>query len=185
MSLFPRTLLAAAALLALPALADVVVINGDTTGGPTWNRPVGMAPPPPSAVGTNVAYQVTGLSVTLDGSYSFLMERTGGAWDTYLFLYESSFDATQPFVNRIAANDDCNFSLAQSCFDINLTAGTSYFAIATGFSNTDFGPYSLTISGQGNILIDDGTVPEPAGWALALLALGAAGAASRRRAVAR
>jgi hypothetical protein len=173
----------AASFVAAPAMAQIY--SGDTTGGPTWNRPLALLPPPPSGVGTAVPYEVVPLVVDADGTYSFLMERTGAFWDTYLFLYEGAFDPTDQFTGRIAANDDCG-AFDRSCFDIGLLTGVSYFAVATGFGNSDFGTYTLTVRGPGTVTFfpDDGgggVIPEPATWAMLIAGFGLVGASLRRR----
>jgi hypothetical protein len=44
-----------------------------------------------------------------------------------------------------------------SGFTINLNAGSDYYFVTTGFSNTDEGTFSNTFTGPGNIFL----VPEP------------------------
>lgn len=160
----------------LPAAAGTVVINGDTSGGPTYNRPLsnmgGL-----SAVGTNVNYQVTAFTVSTAGDYSLLS--TAG-YDNFLGLYAGAFDPTQPLLNARAYNDDFNNSLTASGFTTNLLAGVSYFAVASAFDNGIGGAYELTISGPGAISLSS-AVPEPATWAMMIAGFGLAGSALRRR----
>lgn len=160
----------------LPAAAGTVVINGDTAGGQTYNRPVadliGL-----SSVGTNVAYQVTAFTVSTAGAYSL---RSDAGYDNFLGLYAGTFDPTLPLLNALAYNDDLNNSLRASGFTTNLLAGVSYFAVASAFENKDFGAYNLTISGPGDISLSS-AVPEPATWAMMIAGFGLAGAALRRR----
>lgn len=148
------------------ALADTVTFTGTTAGGPTWNRPVAGTPPTPpvSGVGTNVAYTVTQLSVSLSGSYVFQQTATNPvAWDNYTFLYQNSFNPLSQFTNVLIGNDD-NPNIGLSGFTFNLNAGTTYLLVSTGFSNTDAGEWSTTITGQGIITVGGGgtNVPEPA-----------------------
>ena len=159
----------------LPAAAGTVVINGDTTGGSTYNRPVSTMTSL-SSVGTNVHYQVTTFTVSTAGAYSLLSE---AGYDNFLGLYASAFDPTQPLHNAIAYNDDLG-SLLRSGFTTDLLAGVSYFAVASAFENKDFGAYKLTISGPGDISLSS-AVPEPATWAMMIAGFGLAGAALRRR----
>ncbi len=50
-------------LWAIPAMADAVVVVGDTTGGPTYNRTLAGTPPSGlSAVGTAVRYNIVQLT---------------------------------------------------------------------------------------------------------------------------
>jgi hypothetical protein len=56
--------------------------------------------------------------------------------------------------------------------------GTSYFAVASGFQNSDFGAYVLDIRGPGDVLVG-GVVPEPASWAMLIAGFGLVGAAKR------
>lgn len=160
----------------LPAAAGTVVINGDTTSGLTYNRPVADTSSL-STVGTNVQYQVTTFTVSAAGAYSLLSE---AGYDNYLGLYAGAFDPTLPLLNALAYNDDLNGNLAVSGFTTNLLAGVSYFAVASAFDNNRFGDYKLTISGPGDISLSS-AVPEPATWAMLIAGFGLAGAALRRR----
>nr|WP_185964992.1 PEPxxWA-CTERM sorting domain-containing protein [Glacieibacterium frigidum] len=174
-------LAALALIIATPSLADTVVINGDTTGGSTYNRPLAGTPPSSlSGVGTAVRYDTTAFSVSSAGSYTFTAV-TPGSYDGFLTLYSGSFDPGNALANAIVANDDINGgNFNTSGFTANLLAGTSYFAVQTGFDNLDFGSYVLTIAGPGTISVG-GAVPEPAAWALMIGGFGLVGNAMRRR----
>lgn len=177
MKLAKIALLASGLALSFPALAGAVVINGDTTGGPTYNRPLAAAPPLTlSQVGTAVAYQVTSFTVGQSGSYDFLS--TAG-YDNFLGLHASAFDPLNPLSNALVYNDDMP-TIGISGFSAGLLAGVSYFAVASGFANSDFGAYTLTITGPGTIDLG-GAVPEPAAWALMIVGFGMVGGAMRRR----
>ena len=164
---------------AAPAMADTVVVNGDTTGGSTYNRPLSGTPPVGlSAVGTAVRYQVTAFTVDADGGYDF---NSIADYDNFLGLHSGSFDPSDPLSTALTYNDDRG-TIGVSGFTFNLLAGVSYFAVASGFENDDFGTYALTISGPGVITIGGAAVPEPASWAMMIAGFGLAGAAMRRRA---
>ena len=161
----------------LPAAAGTVVIDGDTTGGPTYNRPLATMTGL-SGTGTNVAYQVTTFTVSTSGAYSLLSE---AGYDNFLGLYAGAFGPTQPLLNALAYNDDLDSLMRTSGFTTNLLAGVSYFAVASGFGNNDFGAYKLTISGPGDIGLSSSAVPEPATWAMMIAGFGLVASALRRR----
>ncbi len=164
-----------ASVLAVPAAA--ITINGDTTGGATWQRTVGGAPPTGlSSVGTAVRFETTQFTVSAAGSYSFLA--TAG-YDNYLHLYQGAFNPAAQFNGVLIANDDFP-NIGQSGFSFNLLTGTSYFAVASGFANSDFGAYVLDIRGTGDVLVG-GVVPEPASWAMLIAGFGLVGAVKRRQ----
>ena len=171
--------LAFTAVLASPAAAVTVI--GTTAAGPVYNRPLAGTPPTGlSAVGTAVGYDVQAFTVSTSGTYTFLMTQLT-VFDTFLGLHATSFNPLSALTNAIVYNDDLapgNFT--QSGFTSVLTAGTSYFAIATGFANTDRGRYSLEITGPGTITIG-GAVPEASTWAMIIAGFGIVGAALRRR----
>jgi hypothetical protein len=162
------SLLAAAAVLcaAGSAHADILTYTGDTTNGPTYDRPfddfTGL-----SGFGAGVSYSTFTFTVAAAGSYTFL---TTGAFDTFVFLY-SSFDPSQPLNNGIAGNDDLLPGFTTSGFATTLAAGT-YTYVVTGFDNTEFGAFSTTIGGPGVIA----AVPEPAAYAMFALGLAVIGA---------
>ncbi len=176
--------LLAGSILATPALAGVLVVTGDTTGKPTWNRPLeGFPPVPPlSAVGTAVPYEVTTFTVTADGIYSFVNLATNPVnWDNYLHLYRDSFDPTDQFTNLLAGDDDFGF-IGRSGFDFGLLAGVTYLTVTSGFTNSSFGEWEMTIRGPGDILLGGGgVIPEPGTWALMMAGFGLVGCALRRR----
>ena len=149
---------------ATSTLADTVTFTGTTAGGPLWNRPIQNFNNPPislSGLGTAVPFSLTQITVGTSGSYTFQCTTTNPlVWDNYTFLYQNGFNAATPLTNVLIGNDD-NPAIGQSGFSINLNAGTTYFFIVTGFSNSEFGAWSTTVSGPGTINVVSTAVPEP------------------------
>lgn len=165
---------AAACLVAAPASAAEIV--GDTTGNPTWNRPVGGGPGL-SGVGTATPYEAIPFTVDAAGNYVLALSALTANFDIYLHLYQNSFDPNNQLSNLLAGNDDGGPGL-DSLLNFGLATGTSYFAVVSGFSNSDFGSYRLAVTGPGNVSIG-GAVPEPTTWAMMLIGFGFVGGAMR------
>ncbi|MDX2018540.1 MAG: PEP-CTERM sorting domain-containing protein [Planctomycetota bacterium] len=175
-----RIALAAAILAATAGMAsaDVEVFNGNTTGGPTYNRTLAGNPPTSlSAVGTSVRYQVIPVYTDFSASVLFTINNNvPAAFDTFMSLYAGSFNAATPLANILVASDDVLGSNPQ--FSRSLTGGLQYFVVVTGFDNADFGTYTLTMSSS-TADITIGLVPAPG--SLALLGLAGIAAGRRRR----
>lgn len=173
-------ILAAGLFAATLAQAGVLTFTDTTVGGPTWNRPVSLVGL--SAVGTNVAYDVTHIRVDQSGSYTFFSQGLlPVAWDNYLLLYANGFSASSPLANLIALNDDFS-SVGNAGFTLALSAGVEYFLVESGFANTSAGIYNVTITGANGgtaSIVTAAAVPEPA--SLALFGLGLLGVAALRR----
>lgn len=195
-----KTLVALAAAFAACASASAqpAFYSGDTTGGPTMNRPVSLASL--SGVGTAVAYSSQAFHVTVTGSYVMEVLSTTAGYDPYLLLYAGSFSAASPLVglqdgdddytgaftvlggagsgldaSRIASTETSNFNDPAGS---TLVAGTQYYMVVTGFANDDFGTFDVGIGGgPGRITL--GMVPAPG--ALALLGLAGLVGSRRRR----
>jgi hypothetical protein len=161
---------------AVASLAHAVsfqVMAGDTTGAPTFNRALedfsGL-----SAVGTANPYTTYTFTVSVSGDYIF---NTTAAFDSFVFLYQGSFNPADATSNGVIANDDLIYgnSFYASGFEVALTAGTTYIYVVTGFDLTDAGAYSTTIAGPTM------TTAVPEVQTYLLMALGLAGLAVVRR----
>ncbi len=176
---------ALAALLLSPVAADAGTLNltGDTTTGPTFNRPTETGA---LSLYENVRYQAFQFSVTQDGPYTFTLAATDpSGFDTFLHLYRGGFDPAAPDnAFFLAANDDlstANPDLGSGLNAIPLLTSGTYFLVLDGFSNLDFGAFTATVTGPGNITAS--AVPEPAAAHLILAAgvVGLAACVARRR----
>ena len=78
-----------------------------------------------------------------------------GGWNNFIVLYQGAFSAAAPLTNAIAANDDFG-GVGQSRIMANLTGGTQYYLVTTGYWLFDSGAFANTVS----------NTPEPATWAL-------------------
>ncbi len=171
--------LAALTTVATPAFAGTTVFTGNTTAGPTYNRPLSGRPPTGlSGVGTAVRYVVTPFRVSVSGNYNFL---NSSIHDSYLGVHRNLFNPATPLLNALAYDDDSGPGSDSAITALGLLAGVSYFAVSSGFANTDFGRFTLTIDGPGNIIGAGGGVPEPATWAMLIFGFAGIGAALRRR----
>ncbi len=171
----------AATVASTSAFAGTTVFTGDTTNGPTYNRPVSGTPPTVlSGVGTAVRYVVTPFTVSVSGNYNFL--NSAPTYDSFLGVHRNLFNPANGLLNALSYDDDAGPGSDSQITGLALLAGVSYFAVSSGFANTDFGAFTLTIDGPGNIIgAGGGGVPEPATWAMMIFGFAGIGAALRRR----
>lgn len=149
---------------AAPAAAAPVLVTGDTTGAPTFQRPVEDLSAL-STIGTAAHYAVYAFTAATSGVYGFM---TAGAFDTFALLCDSPFVPTAALSHALIANDDlAAMPFNVSGFDFALIAGHSYAYVVTGFDNDEFGAFTTTITAP----VVAG-VPEPQTWALMALGLG-------------
>ena len=189
----------ALAVLTTTAVQADIFFSGDTTGGPTFNRPSSLVAL--SGVGTATPYFVQPFFTTTNQS-GVVFEVDGISHsDTFALIYTGSFDPLNALTNlvdgdddfsgsftvlsgtgqgfassRIAAGEGTNFSAGTG---ISLVAGTQYFAVIGGFGNTDFGTFDAGIGGTDLFL---GAIPEPStGLAVGLIGLIGLAFGRRRR----
>jgi Autotransporter beta-domain len=146
-----RWIAAAAALTGLigtGASAQLITINGDTTGAPTYNRAFSDFSQL-SNTGSDVGFQAVPFSVAANGNVRLETIVGPTEFDTFIFLY-SSFNPADALANGIAGNDDGG---AGPCggFDCSLInqvlAPGNYVAVVTSFANGQVGVFRLEIEG--------------------------------------
>lgn len=130
--------------------------TGNSTGGPTWARPIANSATDCgttlSGVGSATPYSVQEFNVSLTGNYD--VSSVQPTFDGYIFVYRENFNPAQPFVNCVGGDDDGPGGIGTSeMLAVPLDANVSYFVVTTGFGNTDFGAFTNTINGPGNIAL--------------------------------
>lgn len=122
---------------------NLIIIDGDTTGEPTYNRTIGNDFGSLSGTGTDVPYDTIPFVVAPGGQVR-LETVVPQNFDTYLFVY-TDFDPADATQNGVFGNDDGGDGLL-SLIDEPLSDG-QYIAVVTGFSNSSFGVYRLELEG--------------------------------------
>lgn len=149
--------------------AATLTLNGDDTTSATFNRPTESG----ASSFQNPRFDAYGFVVNLDGDYSFgLVAADPANFDTFIHLYQTGFNPADPEANFLRANDDGpgGADAGSALSNVHLVAGTQYYVVADGFSALDYGAYTATISGPGNIT----AVPAPEPSSTLLIALAAA-----------
>jgi large repetitive protein len=129
----------------LAAAAPLPNYTGNTTGAPTFNRPLTMTQGGTCAnATTGAATPYTSHTFTAPSTGSYTFATCGATWDSFIALYQNAFNPAGLCAGNtyVAGNDD--FCGAQSSITVNLTAGTSYTLVVCGWSNADFGAYTVT-----------------------------------------
>ncbi|MEH2273067.1 MAG: PEP-CTERM sorting domain-containing protein [Nostoc sp.] len=145
---------------AQPSKAAVFTYQGDTTNEPIWRRVAPGNPPTlisgekDGNLGMSVPYSVFDFTVDQSGLYNISGESeptqpANRKWDIFLALYQDSFNPTEQLTNVLIANTTTNGSTVT--FNRELLTGQKYFLVTTGRRVNDFGQFSNTISGSGQI----------------------------------
>ncbi|MEH2113890.1 PEP-CTERM sorting domain-containing protein [Nostoc sp.] len=146
--------------IAQPSKAASFNYQGDTTDEPIWRRVAPGNPPTlisgekDGNLGMSVPYTVFDFTVDQSGLYTISGESeptppANRKWDIFLALYQESFNPTEQLSNIIIANTTTNGSAVT--FNQELLTGQKYFLVTTGRRVDDFGGFSNTISGSGQI----------------------------------
>ncbi|MCA9885599.1 MAG: hypothetical protein KC615_12830 [Anaerolineae bacterium] len=143
--------------LALLALIVPSVLAGsytwvDTLDGsdPTYNRTFGDCSLL-SGTGTNVYYETLNFSVDTTGVYDLHITSFSGS-DTTMTLYAGSFSPASATANCVEYDDDGGSGLL-SRITRTLDAGVNYVLVASTFSNSDTGTFTLEMTGPGDICV--------------------------------
>ena len=139
----------AAAVVATSVQAQTITVNGDTTGGPTWNGP---QDPGTGFINQCSACPFETINITIvdPGSFRAEIVSVSVGFDTYLHLYQGSFDPSNPLVNLVGVDDDGGAGLLS---EISVAAGDGPFTagphilVVNGYNNSDFGTYVLELDG--------------------------------------
>jgi len=109
----------------------------------TFNRPVANGDLQPDTLSdTAYATPFDTLTFQVEASGNFNVTITPDptvGWSSYLFLYQTAFDPTQPLSNVLLGESNSD---GTSNLNTNLFSGTIYVAVVAGFANFDWGSYA-------------------------------------------
>jgi uncharacterized repeat protein (TIGR01451 family) len=125
----------------------VITDTGTTVGAPTWQRPFNVGNGSSgscslSGMGSAVSYVTFMFNVPTTGNYDILSFQD---YDGYIHLYSGGFNPADQCVNLIALNDDSG-GIGSRLLNLPLMAGTDYYLVTSGFSNSDAGNFETFIN---------------------------------------
>ena len=122
-------------------------------------------------------YFTVSFSPSLSGNYNIVNQSSTGTSDTFLIVYENSFDPNSPLTNWLQGNDDWSSSasagdnrstsLLAFIEDVPLSAGNNYIIVMTTYDAGGTGNTTFTINGAGTAIVNaapttaDGSVSTP------------------------
>ena len=127
-------------------------INNNIVAGATYTRGVGNNATTynASSVGTAVYYKTITFVATASGATTFEITAanlTGpDIYDTYMTLYQTSFNPASPATNFLRGDDDSGLLDFSSKLTHNLVVGTTYVMVVGTYSNGVTGTFTLTSS---------------------------------------
>jgi len=133
--------------------------NGDTTGAPTYT----------SAIGVTAHYVTFAFSVDTTGAYTI---HSTSVVPIAFAVYHDTFDPTNSSTNWVGAIPDAVPSILDRHLILPLTSGTLYIIVDSGYSLSDVGSFSTTISGPLGAQLTPITAAEPGTLSLMLLGIG-------------
>jgi hypothetical protein len=109
---------------------------------------------------TQVRYHKHRFTVDVTGAYNLIIPQTGQTAGSLVSIYvmSATFNPATPFASCLAgANNGLAPGTPTTLNNVNLTAGTIYYAVPFDdtFSQVSNGPWTLTISGPGNVTFID------------------------------
>ena len=129
-------------------------------------------------VDTEGSWRAANTSILSHDSFdysNYQTQFTNNPWfaaDTYIYLYENTFDVSDPNKNLIAQNDD-GYSGGNSVqFDLtyNLQTNTTYWAVITTYDPEEEIEGVVSVYGPQGASINIVTIPEP--YAVSLIVVG-------------
>jgi CHRD domain len=136
--------------LVVPAFPPSNTINGLlTNSSPTYVRPSGDNVTTYVSSGVTAYYQTFTFVATASGNTIFETidgTLTGDPYDTYMSLYQTSFNAASPATNFLRGDDDSGALTYSSKFTHSLVAGTTYVIVVSTYTSGATGTFTLGVS---------------------------------------
>ncbi len=120
-------------------------VNGTIVSGPTYMR--GSSGTTYISSGLAVFYKTYTFVAPTSGAVTFATTAANllGSSDTYLSLYQNSFDPASPATNFLRGDDDGGVGILSSLTQ-TLTAGTTYIVVVSHYSTERTGTFTLQAS---------------------------------------
>ncbi len=122
---------------------------------PKWNRATTSGTACTASAGTNHYYSVFSFTVSVSGSYTFMMCTPISNWDGHASLFQNIFDPSNPCgvpANHLYSDDDANSG--GNCgndplITVSLVTGTTYYLVSTSYNPNVTGTFQWTFTGPG------------------------------------
>jgi Fungalysin metallopeptidase (M36)/Ig-like domain CHU_C associated len=127
---------------------QISIVSGNIVAGNSYFRATGNSSTTYVASTNNVFYKTHTFVAPSTGSYTFetIYAEFGNDFDdSYLSLYQTSFNPASPATNFLKGDDDSGVGYLSKITQ-SLTTGTTYVLVVSTFTSGEVGPYQLTSS---------------------------------------